>query len=193
MPPLWKFSKVRQDMGIRKWFIVCVLNYIALPQFLTKVAEFPRTLYTCLVGVWVFVCVCPYVCVCVCLCVCESLCLCLCVCVCVSVCASKVWRRSDVWHSDLPQQRRSKMPQGRVVSPSFLADSNWQGRMCNRRLNLKAQVCILLHETKKASKRIRGPPINDHAKFGESKINSLGFGSARLNWLWFLMRVWFSW
>ena len=31
--------------------LVCVLDYIALPQFLTKVAEFPRTLYTCLVGV----------------------------------------------------------------------------------------------------------------------------------------------
>ena len=178
------FYGVRQDMELGNG-LVCVLDYIALPQFLTKVAEFPRTLYTCLVGVWVFVCVCMRLCV--------SLCVCVCVCVCVSVCASKVWRRSDVWHSDLPQQRRSKMPQGRVVSPSFLADSNWQGRMCNRRLNLKAQVCILLHQTKKASKRIRGPPINDHAKFGESKINSLGFGSARLNWLWFLMRVWFSW
>ena len=68
--------------------LVCVLDYIALPQFLTKVAEFPRTLYTCLVGVLMFVCVCVCMrlCVCLCLCVCVSVCVCVCLCVCVCMC-----------------------------------------------------------------------------------------------------------
>ena len=82
------FYGVRQDMELGNG-LVCVLDYIALPQFLTKVAEFPRTLYTCLVGVWVFVCVCMRLCVSLCVCVCVCVCVSVCVCVCIQSVTTK--------------------------------------------------------------------------------------------------------